>query len=133
MTALSSANLVAFVATAVPARAREFYEHVLGLRLVADDPFALVFDANGTTLRIAKVQELTPVPRTVLGWAVRDIAGEVTGLARQGVTFERFEGVTQDELGIWSAPGGARVAWFKDPDGNLLSLTQSDDGQSHGG
>ncbi len=129
VTGLSTADLVAFSATTMPARAREFYEQLLGLRLVADDQFALVFDANGTALRIAKVQELTPAPRTVLGWSVRDISAGVAELARKGVTFERFEGLTQDELAIWAALGGARVAWFKDPDGNLLSLTQSDEGQ----
>src|SRR5690348_1119885 len=109
---LGSSKLTAFVATANPERAREFYEDVLGLRLVSDDQFATVFDANGTPLRIAKVQELTPAPYTVLGWHVTDIAAVVRGLAAKGVAFERYEGMGQDELGVWSAPGGGKVAWF---------------------
>jgi catechol 2,3-dioxygenase-like lactoylglutathione lyase family enzyme len=121
---LESSRLVAFVATAQPSLARAFYEGVLGLRLVTDDHFALVFDANGTTLRIAKVDEMTPAPSTVLGWSVADIAMTVEALTRAGVAFERFESLSQDEVGIWVSPGGARVAWFKDPDGNLLSVTQ---------
>ena len=125
---LGSCDVIIFVATTEPARARGFYENVLGLRLVAGEPFALVFDANGTTLRVQKVQELTPARHTVLGWMVPDIIGAVTELAREGVTFERFEGLAQDDLGIWTAPSGAKVAWFRDPDGNTLSLTQSGSG-----
>lgn len=124
MTALSSSSLMAFVATRDAEKARVFYEHTLGLRFVADEPFALVFDAHGTVLRIAKVQEIKPAQYTVLGWIVADIAAVATGLAQQGVTFERFEGFAQDELGIWASPDGVSVAWFKDPDGNILSLTQ---------
>jgi catechol 2,3-dioxygenase-like lactoylglutathione lyase family enzyme len=121
---LSSHKLMAFVATRDAARAKEFYGGVLGLRFVTDDGFALVFDANGTTVRIATVRELNPPPYTVLGWQVDDIEGAVKELTAAGVVFERYGIFPQDELGIWEAPGGVRVAWFKDPDGNTLSLSQ---------
>ena len=121
---LGGAELIAFSATATPAEARAFYEGVLGLRLVADEPFALVFDANGVTLRVAKVTEVAPPPYTVLGWKVADIAAAVDVLSSRGAVFERFEGMEQDERGIWRSPGGARIAWFRDPAGNTLSLTQ---------
>ena len=124
---LDSAEVVAFIATMDTVRARSFYEGVLGLRFVSEDAFALVMDANGTTLRIAKVHEFTPAPFTVLGWKVADIAQVISGLRKKGVQFERFGFLQQDEVGIWSAPGGAKVAWFKDPDGNLLSITQQRD------
>ena len=121
---LGSRAVVAFVATRDPGRARAFYEGVLGLRLVADEPFALVFDAHGTTLRVQKLQELAPARHTVLGWLVPDIAAAVRGLSAAGVAFERFPGLPQDDLGVCSFPGGGRVAWFKDPDGNTLSVTE---------
>ena len=115
---------MAFVATLDPARAKEFYRGTLGLPLVNEDPFALVFDANGTMLRVTRVQELAPAKYTVLGWQVRDIVQTVKDLQKAHVTLERYPGMQQDKLGIWSSPGGARVAWFKDPDGNTLSITQ---------
>jgi catechol 2,3-dioxygenase-like lactoylglutathione lyase family enzyme len=121
---LSSSRLVAFVATRDPARAKTFYKEILGLTLVADEPFALVFDAAGTMLRVAKVNQLHPAPYTVLGWDVLDIAATIRELIDRGTSFERFEGMPQDAWGVWASPSGARVAWFKDPDGNLLSLTQ---------
>lgn len=121
---LGSHDLVAFVATKNPERAREFYEGILGLRLVSDEPFALVFDANRTMLRISKVKDLTPGPFTVLGWRVSNIRRTVASLADRGVVFERYAGLVQDDLGICAFPGGSRVAWFKDPDGNVLSLTE---------
>ncbi len=120
---LGSSEVMAFVATTDAAKARAFYEGTLGLRLVSDEPFALVFDANGTTLRVAKVDTLTPAPYTVLGWIIDDIAAAVRELAGGGVRFERYDGMGQDELGVWSS-GRAKVAWFKDPDGNTLSLAQ---------
>ena len=123
---LADAPLVAFVATARPDEARAFYVEVLGLELTSDDQFALVFDAGGTTLRVAKVEQLQPAPFTVLGWLVDDIESAVADLAARGVQFERYgEWMQQDAQGIWTAPGGARIAWFKDPDGNTLSLTQA--------
>ena len=122
---LGSSDIVAFAATADAPKARAFYEGTLGLRLVSDDPYALVFDANGTMLRIAKVQTVAVAPYTVVGWIVGDIATTARALAGQGVRFERFDGLPQDDLGIWSS-GAAKVAWFKDPDGNTLSLTELD-------
>lgn len=122
---LGSSDIVAFAATADAPKARAFYEGTLGLRLVSDDPYALVFDANGTMLRIAKVQTVAVAPYTVVGWIVGDIATTARGLGGQGVRFERFDGLAQDDLGIWSS-GAAKVAWFKDPDGNTLSLTELD-------
>jgi catechol 2,3-dioxygenase-like lactoylglutathione lyase family enzyme len=121
---LADARLTAFVATANAARSKAFYERTLGLRLVGDDSFALVFDANGTELRIQKVETVQPPPFTVLGWQVADIRKAMAGLSTRGVTFERYAFLEQDNVGIWSAPGGAKVAWFKDPDGNLLSVAQ---------
>ncbi len=116
-------NLIAFVATLDASRARHFYEDVLGLFLVEDTPFALVFDAKGTPLRIQKVAEFNPAPHTVLGWRVPDIRTAIETLAARGVKFERYEGMVQDEFGVWTSPSGSQVAWFKDPDGNLASLT----------
>jgi len=121
---LGNQTLVAFIATSDAARARSFYEDTLELRLVSLDPYALVFDANGTTIRIQKVDGLKPQPFTALGWTVDDIESVVTALNEKRVACERFPGMDQDGLGVWLAPSGARVAWFKDPDGNLLSITQ---------
>jgi catechol 2,3-dioxygenase-like lactoylglutathione lyase family enzyme len=121
---LGDHELMAFVATTHPDRARQFYASVLGLRLVADEPWALVFDAHGAMLRIQKTPELQPAKHTVLGWRVPDIEETMTGLAAKGVRFERYSFLPQDELGVWTTPDGTRVAWFKDPDGNTLSLTQ---------
>ena len=123
---LGKCNLVAFVATKDPVKARAFYEGVLGLRLVEDEkPFALVFDANGIMLRVTTVQKYNPAPFTVLGWGVKSIEGTVDRLTAAGVEFQRYPGINEgDPKGIWTAPGGARVAWFKDPDGNVLSVTQ---------
>lgn len=122
---LGSCDLIALVGTARPAEARAFYEHTLGLAVVAEDPFATVFDTHGRTLRLAKVEELTPQPFAVLGWWVASIEQAVDTLAERGVAFERYGGMEQDERAIWTAPGGARIAWFKDPDGNTLSLTEA--------
>ena len=119
---LTNNDPIAFVATADADAAVVFYRDVLGLTFVADDPFALVFDLNGTMLRIFKVETVTPLEYTALGWKVDDIEAAVRGLGEKGVRFERYEELEQDELGIWTSPG-ARVAWFKDPDGNTLSLT----------
>ncbi len=123
---LGSYPLVAFVATCNAERAKAFYRNALGLRMVSEDWAAAIFDANGTTLRVSKVQELTPAKFTVLGWNVPDIVATVDGLVRAGVKMERFGGMLeQDGRGIWTVPGGStRVAWFKDPDGNTLSVSQ---------
>lgn len=124
--ALGSAKLVAFIPTTDPAKARAFYEGVLGLRLASDEgPFALVFDANGTMLRVTTVQEHRPDPFTVLGWDVIGIEALVERLVASGVEFLRFPGMNDsDPRAIWKAPSGAHVAWFKDPDGNVLSVTE---------
>lgn len=121
---LNTSKIIAFVSTLDLVRARAFYEQVLGLSLVSDEAFALVFDANGMMLRVTKVQELAIAKYTVLGWDVSDIRAEIAWLTQRGVVFERYDGLPQDELGITSFSDGARVAWFKDPDGNLLSITQ---------
>ncbi|HYP77443.1 MAG TPA: VOC family protein [Polyangiaceae bacterium] len=121
---LGKQTLVAFVATTNAARARAFYEETLGLDLVADEPYALVFDANGTRLRLQKLASFQPQPFTTLGWTVQDINALVAALKQKNVTCERFPGLEQDELGVWASPSGARVAWFKDPDGNVLSITE---------
>jgi catechol 2,3-dioxygenase-like lactoylglutathione lyase family enzyme len=124
VTTLGTCELIAFAATADPARARAFYETVLGLRFVSDEPHSLVFDANGTMLRIQKVEAVSVAPSTRLGWRVPDLAEAVSELAERGVTFARYDFLPQDERGIWTTPDGARIAWFSDPDGNTLSLTE---------
>lgn len=121
---LSSSPLIAFVATENPASAKAFYNETLGLKLMSEDRFALVFDANGTMLRVVGVKQRSQTPYTVLGWEVSDIAARAREMAAAGINFERFPGLEQDEFGIWTAPGGDRVAWFKDPDGNILSISQ---------
>lgn len=123
---LSQQPIVAFVATRDAERAKKFYRDTLGLRLVSDEtPFALVFDAHGTMLRVTPVKELSPAAYSVLGWQVQDIIAAAKALKDAGVQFERYEGLQQDELGVWTAPGGAaKVAWFKDPDGNTLGISQ---------
>jgi len=120
---LGSIDIVAFVPTKDFEKARAFYEGVLGLRFVKNDGFAMVLDANGIMVRVAKAQ-FTPAPFTILGWQVLDIEKIVTGLQGKGVQFERFGFFEQDALGIWTAPSGDKVAWFKDPDGNVLSVSQ---------
>ena len=121
---LNAAKLIAFVATSDAARARSFYQHTLGLRLLSDEQYALVFDSNGTQLRVQKVDQPQPPPYTVLGWQVDDIERTITVLRTRGVTFERFGFLQQDLFDCWTTDDGSKVAWFKDPDGNLLSLTE---------
>lgn len=125
---LADSPIVAFVATTDPARAKAFYRDVLGLLLISEDEYAVVFDAHGIMLRVAIAGEVVLAPYTVLGWQVSDIDATVRGLAAKGVKFERYawreQAKEQDDLGIWSAPSGAKVAWFKDPDGNLLSVSR---------
>ena len=121
---LSDHDVIAFVATSNPERARKFYGETLALPLVEEQmPFALVYDAHGTMLRVTIVERVNPAGYTVLGWKVPDIETAAKGLAAAGIEFERYPGMQQDELGIWTTPGG-RVAWFKDPDGNTLSISQ---------
>lgn len=117
---------VAFIPTTKPEAARAFYEKTLGLRFESADPFAIVFRVGTANimLRVTIVPELTPQGFTVFGWQVDDIVASVTELAAKGVEFTRYGFIEQDERGIWNAPGGTKVAWFKDPDGNTLSLSQ---------
>ena len=121
---LNKSKIIGFVATSNPTKARPFYEKTLGLTFVSGDQFALVFEANGTMLRVQKVDQVNPGKYTALGWEVDDIQREVDALSKRGVTFARYEGLSQDERGIWTAPGKAKIAWFTDPDGNILSLTE---------
>ena len=122
---LGTYNIIGFVSIVDVPRARDFYRDTLGLRLVMEEPpFALVFEANGIMLRLGMAKELPPAHGTVLGWQVPEIAATVKDLAQAGVRFERFAGMDQDELGIWTSPTGAKVAWFKDPDGNILSVSE---------
>jgi catechol 2,3-dioxygenase-like lactoylglutathione lyase family enzyme len=121
---LARAELVAFLATANPPRAREFYGELLGLALVDSSQFALEFAAANARLRVAIVAQVEPAPYTVAGWRVDDIYGGAQSLVAAGVEPLRYDGLEQDERGIWRAPTGAHVLWFADPDGNVLSLTQ---------
>jgi catechol 2,3-dioxygenase-like lactoylglutathione lyase family enzyme len=121
---LVSAPVTAFLATALPQRAAAFYGETLGLRRISEDQFALVFDLHGAELRIQKVERFAPQPFTVLGWRVEELGLVVASLTSRGVAFERFPGLTQSAEGVWRAPSGAAVAWFRDPDGNLLSVAE---------
>ena len=121
---LSTSKMVGFVPTKDSAAAREFYEGKLGFEFISDDPFALVMKAGESKIRIAKAKNFTPAPYTVLGWEVQNIVSIVRWLTERGVIFEKYPFVEDQELGIWTAPGGDRVAWFKDPDGNVLSVGQ---------
>jgi len=121
---LSVHDLITFLQTAHPEKAKAFYGDVLGLTLVEDSPFAIVFRSGRTSLRIQKVQSFSPFPFTSLGWQVSDIRAAAQQLVAKGVMFQRYEGMEQDDLGIWLSPAGSQICWFKDPDGNTLSLTQ---------
>jgi len=122
---LGKHNIVAFVNIVDVERAKAFYRDTLGLRLVSEEPpFALVFEANGIMLRLGMAKELPPAYGTVLGWQVPDIKGTINELKEAGVHFERYGQMKQDDLGIWTTPTGAKVAWFKDPDGNILSVAE---------
>ena len=121
---LESAELVAFVPAADLGRARYFYETVLGLPCVDATGIACVFDCGGITLRLTLVPDFSPAPYTVIGWAVPDLAAAVVTLIAQSVVMERYPGIDQDGRGIWATPGGDLVVWFKDSEGNTLSLTQ---------
>jgi catechol 2,3-dioxygenase-like lactoylglutathione lyase family enzyme len=123
-TILGQQKMVAFVSTASPAQAKQFYQDTLGLRLVQESPFALEFDAHGTMLRVTIVERAVIAPYTVLGWNVSDVVATVEKLRQAGVKFSRYPGMDQDKQDIWTSPSGARIAWFKDPDGNTLSVTQ---------
>lgn len=117
-------RVVTFLLTAKPDRALPFYRDTLGLTFVRDDGFALVFDMKGVMLRIGRVAQFTPAQSTVLGWEAADIAAAVDALASKGVRFERYPNMVQDERAICTFPNGDKVAWFQDPDGNVLSLSE---------
>lgn len=121
---LAGATLVAFLPTDDLDRSRTFFVEVVGLRLIHDDAYACTYDVGGTRLRVNLVQPFERPPHTVLGWDVAHLVDATAALTARGVTFERYDGMTQDASGIWTAPNGDLVAWFKDPDGNTLSLTQ---------
>lgn len=116
--------LMAFVATAEPAKGRAFYEEKLGLTATSVDDYGVMYHAGGTTLRMSFVREMHPAPYSILSWIVTDIHAVIAGLRTKGVVFEVYDGMGQDVSGVWTAPGGTMVAWFKDPGGNLLSLSE---------
>jgi len=123
---LESAKPAIIICTRDRARATAFYRDTLGLKVTYEDSFAAVFNIGGVTLRISRVADFTPHEHTILGFNVPDVAATVKALREKGVTFNSYQHVSQDELGIWTAPGGAvHVAWFKDPDGNVLSVTNA--------
>jgi catechol 2,3-dioxygenase-like lactoylglutathione lyase family enzyme len=121
---LADKKLKAFIPTIKPAKAKAFYRNVLGLELLSEDEYALEFNANGVLLRVTTVPELKPQEFTILGWNVTDIVSLIRLMNSKGIICEKYSFLKQDDLGIWTAPGGSKVAWFKDPDGNLLSLTE---------
>jgi catechol 2,3-dioxygenase-like lactoylglutathione lyase family enzyme len=121
--ALDGSTYMAFIPVRDVAAARSFYVGVLGLACLEESPFAIVVDAHGTRLRLTPVPELRAQPFTIAGWEVPDIDASVDALAAAGVALQRFDGIEQDGRGVWHTPGGDRVAWFSDPDGNTLSLT----------
>ncbi len=121
---LAACKMIGFVPTKDSKRARDFYEGKLGFQFISDDPFALVLRAGETMIRVAKAKDFTPAPYTVMGWEVRNIEATVAWLKNRGVIFEKYPFLKDPELGIWTAPSGDRVAWFKDPDGNVLSVSE---------
>jgi catechol 2,3-dioxygenase-like lactoylglutathione lyase family enzyme len=121
---LATSDVIAFAPTTSLARARSFYESRLGLRVVGEDAYACVLDAHGTMLRLALVAEVAHPGYTLLGWRVSHISEAIVRLDSAGVPFARYAGMEQDAQGIWTTPNGDRIAWFTDPDGNVLSLTQ---------
>src|SRR5580698_1185907 len=121
---LANSPVIGFIPTRDATRARTFFEQTLGLRFVSDDSFALVFDANGTTIRVARVPEFTPFPFTLLGWEVTGIEQIAAQMTAGGVQFNRYDFLDQDPAGIWTATNGVKVAWFTDPGGNTLSISQ---------
>jgi predicted enzyme related to lactoylglutathione lyase len=121
---LADKELKAFIPTVKPAEAKTFYRDILGLTLLSEDNYALEFMANKTLLRVITVRDLKPHPFTALGWNVKDISAIIKSLNLNNILCEKYEFLQQDDLGIWTSPNGSKVAWFKDPDGNVLSLTE---------
>ncbi|MDT3442414.1 MULTISPECIES: VOC family protein [unclassified Pseudofrankia] len=129
---LADAELIAFVPTVDLDRALNFYQGVLGLPLLEETPSAAVFQVAGTILRVSTVREVMPQPFTTLGWRVEDITGAVRWLTDRGARVNRYDGIDQDGLGIWTSPDGDRIVWFNDPDGHTLSVTQFSGGPLRG-
>lgn len=121
---LSNATIKTFVPTVKPQEAKAFYQGILGFKLLNEDNYALEFDAGSVLLRVIIVPELKPQTFTILGWNVKNIEAIIRSLNEKGVICEKYEFMQQDGLGIWTSPNGSKVAWFKDPDGNVLSLTE---------
>jgi len=121
---LSDPKITAFLPTCKPKLSKQFYKNILGLQLVSEDEYALEFVWNGTSLRITIVDNFTPHPFTVLGFKIDNIAEQIKSLSDKSVEFKKYNHFDQDELGIWTSPTNAKIAWFRDPDGNLLSLTE---------
>jgi len=121
---LADKKLKAFAPTMKPDKARSFYKDILGLKLLSEDNYALEFDANGTLLRITIVENFKPHPFTVLGWNVDNISSSIKLLNDKTIFCEKYDFLEQDKSGVWTSPNGSKVAWFKDPDGNVLSLTE---------
>jgi len=121
---LTSPTITAFLPTVKPKQAKEFYSNILGLKLISEDNYAIVYEGNGVTLRITIVDAFSAHPFTVLGFEVTEIESQVKSLIDKGVEFERYPTLVQDENGIWTAPSKAKIAWFKDPEGNLLSIIE---------
>jgi catechol 2,3-dioxygenase-like lactoylglutathione lyase family enzyme len=120
---LDDAVYVGFIPVRDLESAQEFYCGVLGLKALERTPVALVVDAGGVTLRLTEVPDFHPQPFAIAGWLVSDISSTISVLIAAGVSMQRYEGMTQDDQGVWTAPSGDRVAWFADPDGNVLSVT----------
>jgi catechol 2,3-dioxygenase-like lactoylglutathione lyase family enzyme len=120
---LTGGKLVGFLTTTDYEKARAFYEGKLGFEFVSLDQFALAMRAGKNMIRITKAETFNPAQGTVLGWEVDDVKAVVLWLSSCGVVTEKYGFVPDQELGIWTAPSGDQVAWFKDPDGNVLSLS----------
>ncbi|BCJ47788.1 glyoxalase [Actinoplanes ianthinogenes] len=121
---LAAATPIAFLPSLDLDRSRQFFADRLGLTVEEVTPFACVLRVGATTLRVTKVDQLRAQPFTVFGWEVPDISATVAGLTAAGIEFLRYDGVDQDSAGVWTTPGGDHIAWFRDPDGNTLSLTE---------
>jgi catechol 2,3-dioxygenase-like lactoylglutathione lyase family enzyme len=121
---LETSEPVAFLPSEDLERSERFFQGVLELRVVSRSPFASVFQIGGTTLRVTKVAGLRPQPFTVFGWLVVDLRSMVRVLRDRGAVMLRYEGLDQDDDGVWRTPSGDFVVWFEDPDSNVLSLTQ---------
>ena len=120
---LTAAPFMAFIPVRDLTSARSFYGEILGLQVTDENPFAVILNSGGTMLRLTQIENHQPQPFTIAGWEVQEIDVAVDALMGQGVTFTRYNGMEQDHRAIWTTPGGDRVAWFKDLDGNTLSLT----------